>query len=228
MNEQLSADELARAENAPVYDSSGEQIGHVGEIWADEQSGQAEWLKIGTGFLGMKNLFVPVQGGRLEEDGFHAAYSKDQVEGSPELEGEWDDEYESRLYESYGLERGMQPAASDTMTRSEEELAVGKQSVEAGTVRLRKYVETEPVEMDVELQRETARVTRETIDQPVEGVELSEEEIEVPLTAERPVVSKQTVAKERVALETDVETETQTVRDELRKERVEVEGEQDS
>ena len=84
--------------------------------------------------------------------------------------------------------------------------------------------ETEPVDMDVELQRETARVTREPIDEPVADADLGEQEVEVPLRAEQPVVAKQTVAKERVGLEKDVETERQTVADEVRRERVDVDG----
>jgi stress response protein YsnF len=61
----------------------------------------------------------------------------------------------------------------------------------------------------------------------VTGHEFSEEEVEVPLRQEKPVVQKQTVAKERVGLEKDVKTEKETVRDELKKEHVEVEGDVD-
>lgn len=46
----------------------------------------------------------------------------------------------------------------------------------------------------------------------------------MPLRAEQAVVSKQTVAKERVSVDKEVETDRQTVTDEVRKERVEVEG----
>ena len=46
----------------------------------------------------------------------------------------------------------------------------------------------------------------------------------MPLSAEEPVVQKQTVARERISLDKDVETETQTVSDEVRKERVDVDG----
>ena len=67
-------------------------------------------------------------------------------------------------------------------------------------------------------------MTSEPINQPVSGVEIGEQEIEVPLHAEQPVVQKQAVAKERLSLERDVETERETVTDEVRKERVEVEG----
>ena len=115
--------------------------------------------------------------------------------------------------------------ADQELTRSEEELRVGKEQVETGRARLRKWVETEPVEADVDLRRETAEITREPINQPVGDVELREEELEVPLHEERPVVEKQTVAKERIGIETDVTTERETVRDEVRKERVDVEEE---
>jgi uncharacterized protein (TIGR02271 family) len=112
------------------------------------------------------------------------------------------------------------------VTRSEEEIEVGKRPVEAGKARLKKWVETEPVALDVELQREVAHVTRERIDQPVDH-DFSEEEVEMPLHREKPVVQKRAVAKERVRLEKDVETEKQTVKDEVKKERVEVEGDVD-
>ncbi|MDQ4018954.1 MAG: DUF2382 domain-containing protein, partial [Actinomycetota bacterium] len=80
------------------------------------------------------------------------------------------------------------------------------------------------VETDVELRRERVRVEREPIDQPASGAEIGEQEVEVPVHEEEAVVQKETVAKERVSLEKDVETERETVGDEVRKERVEVEG----
>ena len=85
-------------------------------------------------------------------------------------------------------------------------------------------METEPVETDVELRRETARMTREPIDQPVSGADIGDQEIDVPLRSEEPVVQKETVAKERIGLEKDVDVEHETVSDEVRKELVDVEG----
>ena len=51
-----------------------------------------------------------------------------------------------------------------------------------------------------------------------------EEQVDVPLHAEKPVVQKQAVAKERIGLQKVVETERQTVQDEVKKEHVDVEG----
>ena len=98
------------------------------------------------------------------------------------------------------------------MTRSEEELDVGVRRQEAGRARLRKYVVTEPVQTTVHVQREEVRVEREPItdanrDRAMAGEELSEDEHEVTLHAEEPVVEKRVVPKERVRLDRDTVTE---------------------
>jgi uncharacterized protein (TIGR02271 family) len=128
-----------------------------------------------------------------------------------------------------GLPAGAPDSPGDTttgppsVTRSEEELAVGRRDAVAGRARLRKWVETEPVEASVELRRETAHVERQPLDQPVTGAEIGEEEVDLTLHREEAVVQKQAVAKERITLEKDVEVETETVRDDVRREHVEVE-----
>ncbi len=138
-----------------------------------------------------------------------------------EVEADVAPDYEADMAEGEAVVGETGPAS---VTRSEEELVIGKREVEAGRIRVRKWVETEPVTVDVELQRERARVVREEINEPVDGAEFGEQELEVTLRAEEPMVEKQVVAKERIRLETDVHVETATVSDEVRKERVEVEG----
>lgn len=229
----MQMDQLQGVEGAPVYDEAGEQIGKVEEIFVDVDSRQPEWIGLGTGFLGTKRVLVPVQGAELQSDGVSVPYAKDHVKGSPDLDGDQiTPETEHDLYAYYGLSGGRGEASESNgeqqaVTRHEEELAVGTQQVETGRARLHKWVETEPVAMDVELRQETAHVTREQVDQPVDGAELGEDSVEVPLSGERPVVQKQTVAKERVGIQKDVATDRQTVEDEVRKERVEVEGDVD-
>jgi uncharacterized protein (TIGR02271 family) len=120
-------------------------------------------------------------------------------------------------------------AGDDAMTRSEEELAVGTQRRETGRARLRKFVVTEDVKETVPVQREELRVEREpitddNIEQATQGPDISEAEHEITLHAEEPVAEKQTVPKERVRLDKDVHTGEQTVADEVRKERIEREG----
>ena len=234
MPDTMTMERISNARGAPVYDAAGEKIGEVEEIFYDTDSNQPEWVGIGAGFFGTKRVLVPLESAELRDDGLYVPYEKDFVKDSPDIDSdEISEDTEQDLYAYYQLTarkgakgRGGKGRGKgkEEVTRSEEELQVGKRPVEAGSVRLRKRVETEPVDVDVELQRETARVTREQVDQPVADAELGEDEIEVPLRAEEPVAQKQVVAKEKIGVEKDVERETKTVSDEVRKERVDVEG----
>ncbi len=121
------------------------------------------------------------------------------------------------------------PETDGAMTRSEEELRVGKTERETGRARLRKYIETEQVQTTVPVQREEIRVERETITDAnrgdaLSGGDLTEEEHEVTLRAEEAVVDKQVVPKERIRLDKDVVTEERQVSEEVRKEQIEIEG----
>ncbi|EME55171.1 DUF2382 domain-containing protein [Amycolatopsis decaplanina] len=116
-------------------------------------------------------------------------------------------------------DRGAEP----TMTRSEERLNVGTEQVETGHVRLRKYVVTEEQQVTVPVSHEEVRLEREPITKPGgERAEIAEDEQEVVLHAEKPVVNKETVAVERARLKTETVTEDQTVSGEVRKEQFEV------
>ena len=124
------------------------------------------------------------------------------------------------------------PTTDDAMTRSEEELRVGTQTRERGRARLRKYVVTEEQQVTVPVQREEVRVEREPItdanlDAATSGPAISEEEHEVTLHAEEPVVEKRAVPRERVRLDTETVTDERQVAEEVRKEQIEVEADHD-
>jgi uncharacterized protein (TIGR02271 family) len=119
------------------------------------------------------------------------------------------------------------PTTDDAMTRSEEELAVGTQTRERGRARLRKHVTTETQQVTVPVQREEVRVEREPItdanlDAATSGPEISEEEHEVTLHEETPVVEKRVVPRERVRLDTETVSDERQVSEDVRKEQVEV------
>jgi uncharacterized protein (TIGR02271 family) len=124
------------------------------------------------------------------------------------------------------------PATDDAMTRSEEELAVGTESRERGRARLRKYVTTETQQVTVPVQREELRVEREPItdanlDAATSGPAISEEEHEVTLHEEEVMVSKRAVPKERVRMDTETVTDERQVSEEVRKEQIQVDSDQD-
>jgi len=121
------------------------------------------------------------------------------------------------------------PTTDNAMTRSEERLNVGTQRVEAGRARLRKFVVTENVTQTVPVSREEVRLEREpitdaNIGNALDGPAISEEEHEVVLHAERPVVEKEAVPVERVRLDKDTVVEDQTVSEQVAREEIELEG----
>jgi uncharacterized protein (TIGR02271 family) len=117
------------------------------------------------------------------------------------------------------------PTTDDAMTRSEERLNVGTQRVQAGRAKLRKYVVTEDVTTTVPVSHEEVRLEHEPItdanrDAAMSGGDITEEEHEVTLHAEQPVVQKETVPVERVRLGTETVTEDQHVTEQVRKEQI--------
>ena len=121
------------------------------------------------------------------------------------------------------------PNTDSAMTRSEEQLRVGKEKVTTGKARLRKYVTTENVTQSVPVSHEEVRVHREPIteanrDKALAGGDITSEEHEVELAAERVVVDKETVPVERVRMDKAIVTDEETVSEELRKEQIETDG----
>ena len=232
-----------------LVDRSGEKIGKITQIYTDERTGEPTWVTVSTGLFGTKSSFVPTEGTTAEGDRLVSAWDKEKVKGAPQVEDDGDGylspEEERELYGYYGQDYGAGdpatgrdataggdtsgPSTDSAMTRSEEELNVGTAKREAGRARLRKYVVTEQVQTTVPVSHEEVRIEREPITDAnraaaTDGPEISEEEHEVILSEERPVVQKEVVPKERVRLATETVTEQQEVTDEVRKERIEEEG----
>ena len=130
---------------------------------------------------------------------------------------------------------GSQPATSpdrshnlandDVVQVAEEELRVGKRDVGRGSVRVRSYVTERPVEEQVELRQERVTIERRPVDRAVApgDAAFTERTIEAVERGEEAVVSKTARVTEEIGLRTDVEQETETVRDTVRKQNVEVE-----
>ncbi|PZT97170.1 YsnF/AvaK domain-containing protein [Williamsia sp. D3] len=119
------------------------------------------------------------------------------------------------------------PGTDAAMTISEEQVRVGTEQKETGRARLRKYVVTENVTKTVPVSREEVRIEREPItednrDAAYDGPAISEDEHEVVLHSEEPVVDKTVEPVERVRLGTETVTDETTVSEDVRKERVDL------
>jgi uncharacterized protein (TIGR02271 family) len=226
-----------------LIDRDGDKIGKIDDVYEDRQGGQAEWALVNTGLFGTKKSFVPLRDAQPVGEDVRVPLEKAHVKDAPRIEadGELSESDERQLFTHYAVayetDGGAHKTAADAtatddaMTRSEEELRVGTERRESGRVRLRKYVVTENEERTVPVRREEVRVEREPInegnvDQALDGPEISEDEHEVVLHEERPVVEKEVVAKERVRLGTEKSTEQETISETLRKERIETDDDE--
>jgi len=109
----------------------------------------------------------------------------------------------------------------------EEELQVGKREVSRGGVRVYSYVTETPVEEEVTLRDERAKVERRAVDRPATATDtdaFQERSYEVRETGEEPVVSKRARVKEEVVVGKETTSRTETVRDTARRQDVNVEN----
>lgn len=172
MDTNLTFDNLRQMQGKPVYDAQHEKIGGVDEIFLDDATQTPEWIGIAAGgFFGSKKHLVPVEGASIQGDGITVPYSKDQINKTPDIKGdEVSVDQERDLYKSYGLKYTQQASPSGlgtgerplsggaepperpqtrstgdpSMAHSDEEMHP-RGTENAGTVRLRKYVETERI-----------------------------------------------------------------------------------
>ena len=245
----MSMETAAQWRGAEVIDASGDKVGKVEEIYLDQETDQPQWALVKTGMFGGRSTFVPLTGANADGEQLRVQYEKAQIKDAPNVDPdqELSQDEEQQLYAHYGMgygdshsepEGGTEarepvgedvsgPETDNAMTRSEEELRVGKQQRESGRVRLKKYVVTEEVTQTVPVQREEVRLEREPITEgnagsATDGPAISEEEHEVTLHEEVPVAEKVAVPKERVRLDKDTVQDEQTVTDEVRQERIDV------
>jgi uncharacterized protein (TIGR02271 family) len=240
-------------QGSTMVDRDGDKVGTIESIYVDDQTGQPEWALVNTGLFGTRSTFVPIAQASASGDQVQVPFEKQRVKDAPNIDpdGHLSEQEEQELWRHYGLDYDpgdpatgyagtdrdrvgrdtSGPTTDEAMTRSEEELRVGTTQRERGRARLRKYVVTEDQQVTVPVSREEVRVEREPItdanlDAATSGPAISEEEHEVTLREEQVVVDKRAVPKERVRLDKDTVTEQRQVSEEVRKEQIEVDGDQ--
>jgi uncharacterized protein (TIGR02271 family) len=106
----------------------------------------------------------------------------------------------------------------------EEQLKIGKRTVESGTAHVRTNVTERPVEETINLREEHVTVERRPVDRAVGNAPNAFQEgtIEITETAEVPVVSKEARVVEEVVVGKDVTERQETIRDTVKRTEVEV------
>jgi uncharacterized protein (TIGR02271 family) len=125
--------------------------------------------------------------------------------------------------ESRGVAAEPSSGTEEVIPLAEENLEVGKRTVDRGTTRVRRYVVERPVERDVALHGQRVTIERR---RPVEtsgpGHAFEERTVEVRETEEVPVVEKTVRVVEEVAIRKEETERTEKVHDTVRREEVEV------
>lgn len=222
-----------------VYDSTDDRIGSASAVWVDGENRPA-FIGVKTTWLVGKTHVIPVWGVEVNHQAqrIRLPCRGDIVKEAPSFapDEELNDEEERQILAYYASKGACQPrvkagaagrigSAEETrIPLHEEQVKVGKRTVEAGGVRLRKIVRTETVQQPVTLKREDIQVEHvPTGGQQPSGTAFQPQDIYIPLRREEPVVEKQPRVREEIRVRKTAGAEQQKVSDEVRKEDVEIE-----
>jgi len=217
----LTVDDIPTLRNARVITADDEEVGRVGYIDYERDTGEVRSLGVSRGFLGLRHLDVPVAGALLRPDAVQLAYTRQELEALGEGANAPSDDETAAAAQQTQAER----ADSHSLIRHEEELQVERRIREIGNLRAVKHVETESVHRVVLRDIEYF----ETIDRrPVHGDDdsgeiavLEDGSISIPVFEEVLVVEKRPMIRERIVIKKESETERYRVDARLRRERVE-------
>lgn len=102
--------------HATAYDSEGNKLGPVKEVFINDASGQPDFVEVGRGLLGLSSAIVPLKGHRLEGESLHLSFPKNVIAKAPTPD---DDAHltpqdHDALFAHYGLEQDDAHAVNDT------------------------------------------------------------------------------------------------------------------
>lgn len=103
MTDSFPVDDLA---NAIAYDSTGDKIGSINEIYLNERTGQPNFVAVNTSMSGLVDSIVPLRGHTLRDGELHLAFERDRIEDAPMLDtsGYLTTEEQDAFYRHYGVD----------------------------------------------------------------------------------------------------------------------------
>jgi uncharacterized protein (TIGR02271 family) len=207
--------------------SNDEAIGEVDELIIDPAAGKVRYLdvELDAKTLGLeddRHVLVPISNAQLDradKEVVLTGLNREALLRLPEYDGTtfskgYDDTFRGHLSKGYETKR---------LTRSAEELRIGKRVEQKGQVRVSKHVESDHVRQNVPVQREEVVVERRPVERTVGSArELRNDEISIPVTEEEVVVEKRPVVKEEVVIGKHPVTSQRTVDTDVRREEIDV------
>jgi uncharacterized protein (TIGR02271 family) len=209
-------------EGMVVYSADGEKLGKVFQC-------EAESFIIEKGFFFPKDYIAryddvsTVNGDEIRLTSGKDAFAGERFGGTARDE---DDLGASRRDERWSEQR-TSGTEDVRVPISEEELDVTKRDRQAGEVRLKKEVVTEHKRVDVPVMKERVRVEHVPASERTAApgdASFKQDTISVPIHEEEIEVTKRPVVKEEIRLRKERQVEQRAAEADLRKERVDVEG----
>ena len=99
----LDRDQINALSGRDVYCTDGAKIGTANQVYADDQTGQAEWVTVRTGLFGLKESFIPLDDVTVAGDQLTVPYTKAFVKDAPNVDedGHLSHDQERELYTYY-------------------------------------------------------------------------------------------------------------------------------
>ncbi|MGI8640076.1 MAG: DUF2382 domain-containing protein [Pyrinomonadaceae bacterium] len=212
-----------------VTDQAGNDVGKVTEMFVNTDTEMVDSIivdgntRVPARDIALKDNRVVVRGVLHQEE--YERTRSSAVSSTATTDTQNYDESEGETSGKYV--KGMTRAANDgeiVLPIIEEQLNVGKRTVESGSAQVRTTVEDVPVEESVNLREEHVTVERRPVDRAVENAPAAFKEgtIEVTEMAEVPVVSKEARVVEEVVIGKEVIEREQTVSDTVKRTEVDI------
>ena len=161
-----------------VRDQDGTELGTLRELYLDSQTSRPAWAGVKRGRLRTTETIVPLAGVSELDDDLVVPFDRDRFDDAPDIDPdvELTEEQERALHEHYG--HGWSEPSGDAsgddgaMTRSEEEVTVGKTVKPAERVRLKKVIVEDEVTETVPVRKEKIRLETDPLPEGrIESVE---------------------------------------------------------
>lgn len=229
-----------------VYGSDDEKVGEVDSV-------ERDYFVVRKGFFFPEDHYIPVDAvSTFDDRGIYLNYTKDQVleqqwtappSGETTLAGTDPNYRDSDLNQVDTSTRAGQDTTYDDLDTTErttterdetniplheEELVAKRRETDRGDVEINKRVVAEEQTIDVPVTEEQVEVTRRSVDRDVAPGEHAFEEgtIEIPVHGEEVDVEKRARVTEEIDVDKTREQHTERVSDTVRREEVDIEGEQ--
>ena len=201
-----------------VIGSDGDRIGRVVDLLVDQSA------------MKVRQLLIDTDEGRGDENAL-ITLDIEAVDVRPStrevlIRGEAGQAFDTAAHRYEGAYSSAAGTAKEheRLTRTEEELAIGKREVSRGEVRIGKHVETEHVTQPVTRRREEVVIERRPVEAGAraDAAPIGDAEVRVPLMEEEVIVEKRPVVKEELVVGKRVVEEREEVEADVRREEFDI------